>query len=121
MRNTSSSRWVTKTTETPSAFSRLTISNRLATSVSDSAEVGSSITISRERIDSARAISTSCCSATESSRTGVSGSRLRPMRSEMARVSAASLRQLTNSLEPGSRPMNTFSAIDMSGASVNSW
>ena len=78
------------------------------------------MTMSRERMESARAISTSCCSATERSRTSVIGSRLRPIRSVIARVSAASLRQLTNSREPGSRPMNTFSAIVMSGASVNS-
>ena len=57
---------------------------RLATSASLSAEVGSSITMRRERIDSARAISTSCCSATERSRTGVIGSRLRPILSAIA-------------------------------------
>ena len=36
-------------------------------------------------------------------------------------ATAAMRRQLTNSFEPGSRPMNTFSAIVMSGARVNSW
>ncbi len=112
---------MTKMTDTPSAFSRRTILARLKTSASDSAEVGSSITMSLARIDSARAISTSCCSATDNSRTEVSGRRLRPMRSQIARVSSASRRQLTNRAEPGSRPMNTFSAIDISGASVNSW
>ena len=39
----------------------------------------------------------------------------------MARVSAAILRQLTKGFGPGSRPMKTFSAIVMFGASVNSW
>ena len=59
---------------------------RLATSASLSAEVGSSMTMSRERIESARAISTNCCSATERSRTGVIGSRLSPILSVIARV-----------------------------------
>ena len=39
----------------------------------------------------------------------------------MARVLAAMRRQLTNDLSPGSRPMKTFSAIVMLGARVNSW
>ena len=42
------------------------------------------------------------------------------MRLVSARVSAAILRQLTKRLVPGSRPMKTFSAIVMLGASVNS-
>ena len=43
------------------------------TSVSVSAEVGSSMMMRRPSIESARAISTSCCSATESAETGVIG------------------------------------------------
>ena len=48
------------------------------------------------------------------------GSRLKPIRSAIAFVSCAMRRQLTNSFEPRSRPMNTFSAIVMSSARVNS-
>ena len=44
-----------------------------STSVSVSAEVGSSMMMSRASVDSARAISTICCSATERSRTSASG------------------------------------------------
>ena len=106
--------------DSPSAFSVRMMRARLATSASLSAEVGSSMTMSLERIESARAISTNCCSATERSRTGVIGSRLSPILSVIARVSSARRRQLMNRLEPGSRPMNTFSAIVMSGARVNS-
>ena len=94
--------------------------NSFSTSVEESAEVGSSMTISRDCIDSARAISTICCSATERSRTRARGFSPMPSRSVMARVSAAILRQLTNGPAPGSRPMNTFSATVMFGARVNS-
>ena len=51
------------------------------------AAVGSSMMMSRDCMESARAISTSCCSATERSRTCVIGSRLSPMRSAIAFVS----------------------------------
>ena len=74
---------------------------RLATSASLSAEVGSSMTIRRERIDSARAISTICCSATERSRTSVIGSRSRPILSVIARVSAAELSPADEQLRAG--------------------
>ena len=46
IRITSSSRWVTKTTEMPLALSPRTIANRRWTSLSDRAEVGSSMTTS---------------------------------------------------------------------------
>ena len=96
--------------------------NSFSTSVRLSAEVGSSMTMSRDFIDSARAISTICCSATERSRTSVIGLAIEPdARRVSARVSAAICRQLTNNREPGSRPMKTFSAIVMFGARVNSW
>ena len=45
----------------------------------ESAEVGSSMTIRRDFIESARAISTICCSATERSRTSVIGLASSPM------------------------------------------
>ena len=94
--------------------------NSFSTSLALSAEVGSSMTMRRDSIDSARAISTICCSATERSRTRVRGLMSRPMRLVSARVSAAILRQLTNGFMPGSRPMKTFSAMVILGARVNS-
>jgi hypothetical protein len=93
----------------------------LSTSLALSADVGSSITIRRDCIESARAISTICCSATERSRTSAIGFMSRPMRLVITRVSATIFRQLTKGRMPGSRPMKTFSAIVMLGASVNSW
>ena len=63
---------------TPSARSCVMIRSSWLTSVSVSAEVGSSMMISRLSSDSARAISTSCCSATDSAETGVSGSIVSP-------------------------------------------
>ena len=51
--------------------------------------------ISRDDSDRARAISTSCCSATESTETDVSGSTSSPTRSTMPRVSARIRRQST--------------------------
>ena len=95
--------------------------NSFSTSAWERAEVGSSMTMRRDFIDRARAISTSCCSATESSRTSVMGSASRPRRRVRARVSSAIRRQLTKSFDPGSRPMKTFSQIVMFGARVNSW
>ena len=51
----------------------------------------------------------------------VMGSASSPRRRMSARVSSAMRRQLTNSFEPGSRPMKTFSQIVIFGARVNSW
>jgi hypothetical protein len=92
-----------------------------STSLEDSADVGSSMTISRDFMDSARAISTICCSATFKSRTMDIGRIWRPSRAVIARVSAAILCQFTKTPGPGSRPIKTFSAIVMFGARVNSW
>ena len=79
------------------------------------------MTISRDFIDSARAISTICGAAPQRARTRVVGFRVSPSRSVIARVSATIRRQLTNTPGPGSRPMKTFSAIVMFGARVSSW
>ena len=56
------------------------IEKSFSTSARLSAEVGSSMTMRRDFIESARAISTICCSATERSRTSARGLRSRPMR-----------------------------------------
>ena len=80
------------------------------------------MTMSRDFIDSARAISTICCSATERSRTSAIGLQLE---ADALRDRARLGRHLApvdeEAASPGSRPMKTFSAIVMSGASVNSW
>ena len=79
IRITSSSRWVTKTTAMPArlepAHDREQPLHLLGP---ESAEVGSSMTTSFASIDSARAISTICCSATERSATSRRGSTSRP-------------------------------------------
>ena len=85
MAEASSSRCVTNMIATPSLRSRSMIDSSRCTSVSVSAEVGSSMMMSRLSSDSARAISTSCCSATDSAETGVSGSMVRPTRAMMSR------------------------------------
>ena len=70
----SSSRCVTNMIATPSLRSLSMMESSRCTSDSVSAEVGSSMMIRRLSSDSARAISTSCCSATDSAETGVRGS-----------------------------------------------
>ena len=59
---------------TPSRRSVSMMPKSCWTSDSVRAEVGSSMMMRRLSSDSARAISTSCCSATDSAETGVSGS-----------------------------------------------
>ena len=58
------------------------------------------MTISRDFIDSARAISTICCSATDRLRTSAIGLQLEADARVIARVSAAILRQLTKTPGP---------------------
>ena len=104
----------------PCALRSRTIRKSFSTSLEESAEVGSSMTISCDFIDSARAISTICCSATRNSRTIDIGRNWRPSRAVIAFVSAAIFRQSTKTPGPGSRPIKTFSAMVMFGARVNS-
>ena len=122
MAEASSSRWVTNMMATPSLRSRSMIDSSLCTSVSVSAEVGSSMMMSRLSSDSARAISTSCCSATESAETGVIGSMLSPTRAMMPRDSCSIRRQSTSPSRPiGARPMKMFSATVSVGIRLSSW
>lgn len=118
----SSSRWVTNIMATWSLRSLSMIDSSRCTSVSVSADVGSSMMISRLFSDSARAISTSCCSATESAETGVIGSIVRPTRAMMVRESCSILRQETRPSGPvGARPMKMFSATVSVGIRLSSW
>ena len=92
------------------------------TSVSVSAEVGSSMMMRRPSIESARAISTSCCSATESAETGVMGSMVSPTRAMIFRDSSRIRRQSMRPKAPvGARPMKMFSATDRVGIRLSSW
>ncbi len=117
----SSRRWVTNMIATPSPRSRSMMPSRRATSDSVSAEVGSSMMISRDDSDSARAISTSCCSATDNADTGVSGSTTRPTRATMARASSRIRRQSTRRRRlSGARPTKMFSATLSVGISDSS-
>ena len=107
---------------TPSLRSRSMIDSSFCTSVSVSAEVGSSMMISRLSSDSARAISTSCCSATDSADTGVSGSMVSPTRAMMPREASSMRRQLTRPSRPiGARPTKMFSATVSVGIRLSSW
>ncbi len=107
---------------TPSPRSRSMIPSSRPTSASVSAEVGSSMMISRDDSDRARAISTSCCSATDSTETGVSGSTSSPTRPTMPRVSTRIRRQSTSpSAFSGARPTKMFSATLSVGIRLSSW
>ena len=122
MAEASSSRWVTNMMATPSLRSRSMIDSSLCTSVSVSAEVGSSMMMSRLFSDSARAISTSCCSATDSAETGRQRIDGQPDAGDDARESSSMRRQLTSPSRPiGARPMKMFSATVSVGIRLSSW
>ena len=118
---TSSSRWVTKMTEMPLALSPRTMANSRWTSLSDRAEVGSSMTTSlavhRQRArDLDHLLLGDRQVGDQPARVDVEpdlrGERLRaPMQ----------LAQSTRPSRTGSRPMNTFSATDSVGTRLNSW
>ena len=96
------------------------MANSRCTSLSDNAEVGSSMTTSLASIDSARAISTICCSATR--QIGHQASRV-DVEADRAASSpcAVQLAPVDGPPRTGSRPMKTFSATDSVGIRLNSW
>ena len=119
---TSSSRCEMNSTAAPPERSVQTTSNSRATSVADSAAVGSSITITRASSDSALAISTICWSAMDSPRLMRPGSSLTPSRANRAADSACIRRRsIRRPASSGWRPMKMFSATLRSGKSVGSW
>ena len=99
--------------DTPFARRSLTICISVATSCSESDEVGSSIIISCAFMVSARAISMSCCVATVSDATCAVGA---TSTLSCASTSFVSSFIFAQSINPffflGSRPKNTFSATD---------
>ena len=122
MNDASSRRCVTNMMATPSLRSLSMIASSRCTSDSVSAEVGSSMMMRRLSSDSARAISTSCCSATESTETGVRGSMVSPTRPMIWRESSTIFFQFTSPSSPvGARPMNMFSATVSVGTRLSSW
>ena len=67
-------------------------------------------------------ISTTCCWATDSQRTGVRGLKLlSPTSSSSLAVSRSIARRSTIPRLTGSRPTKTFSATLRSGSRLNSW
>ena len=90
--------------------------------MSFSAAVGSSRMSSFTSLDSALAISTSCCLPTPSWPTGVTGFSWRP--TEASRAAASALARFQSMSPPRplrSLPRNMFSAIDRYGTSASSW
>ena len=109
-------------TAAPAARSVRTTSNSRATSASDSAAVGSSITMTLASSDSALAISTICWSAMDSPRLIRPGSSRTPSRPNSSAASAfIRRRSMRRPAASGWRPMKMFSATLRSGNSVGSW
>ncbi len=96
-------------------------SSRWAESSSFSAAVGSSRISSRTSLDSALAISTSCCLPTPMSATGVTGFSGSPTRSSSSRASWLVRFQSIRPRVARSLPRKMFSAIDSWGQSASSW
>ena len=104
---------------TPSSLRVRTSAKSDATSSSVSELVGSSRTRTRASIESARAISTSCCWSGLSRRTGSDGSTSRPSRRSASKARRRVARQSINGPRRTMRcPRKTFSVIERSGARV---
>ena len=121
MRASSSRWWLIKTMATPLALSSSSTAKSASTSLPVSAAVGSSKMRMRAFMDSALAISTSCCLATPSSPTGMSRSTSKPIRCSAAWACALRCLRLTNPKRRGVRPSMMFSATDMVGTRLSSW
>lgn len=107
---------------TPWRFNSRITPNRRAASAGVSVAVGSSRISTLASSDSALPISTNCCCATDSSRTGADRSTAMPSR---AKMSAAARRIRARSRNPSrprhSRPRNRLSTAFRSGIRLNSW
>ncbi len=95
--------------------------SRWALSSSLSAAVGSSRMSRSTRLDSALAISTSCCLPTPMSMALVAGFSDSPTRSSRAAASLVVRCQSTIPAEAFSLPRKMFSAIDRCGTRASSW
>ena len=119
--NTSSSLWLTKRMETPSAASRRSTANSVPVSCGVSDEVGSSSSRNRDSSDSAFAISTSCICATLSRDTGVRGSRSRCSSSSQRRVPATAAASSNMPSRVGGSSKVMFSATEKRVIRLRSW
>ena len=96
----------------PCALSWRSRPSRCSESLSFSAAVGSSRISSLTSLDSALAISTSCCLPTPSWPTGVTGRSSRPTRARSAAASALARFQSIRPRRTRSLPRKMFSATD---------
>ena len=102
-----------KITLTPSDLSPAMTRNRRSVSAIVRLDVGSSMITSRALSDSALAISTSCCWASDRVSTIVSASKSQPRRVSSGRTRRCSASLSTSFMKPPastSRPMNTLAA-----------
>ena len=106
----------------PRSWRRRSRPSRCSESLSFSAAVGSSRISSFTSLDSAFAISTSCCLPTPSWPTGVTGFSSRPTEASSFAASAFARFQSMRPLRPRrSLPRKMFSAMDRYGTSASSW
>ena len=120
MTNSSSSRWVMKTTATPDWRSRRTWRNNRSTSWAESEAVGSSMISTRTSSEIALAISTACCPPTVRPDAGSRG--LTVMSRSVRRRSASAYIVPKSTSQPWSScPMKMFSATLRSGKIDGSW
>ena len=113
--------WLMMMLVTPWPFRCRIRSSRWSESSSFRAAVGSSRISSFTSLDSALAISTSCCLPTLMCWMGVIGFSSRPTRASSLAASRLVLRQSTQPREAISLPRKMFSAMDRYGLSASSW
>ena len=111
------------TTPTPCRFRMRTRSNMCCTSLSGSAADGSSMISTFASVETALAISTSCCSRTDSNRTGMATSNFAPSSPNTLRASPYMRFQRTLPNRPwnSSRLRKMFSATERLEKRLNSW
>ena len=114
-------RCVIRTTATPSSRSCFTTLNRAPTSFGASEEVGSSKSRTRVSNESARAISTSCCSCCGSDETSRRGSTVIFKRFRISSaLRSVSFQSIPSLFLDWLWPIKTFSAIPRFGTRLNS-
>ena len=118
---TSSSLWLTNSTERPSFFSLSTTRKSRSASFGVIDAVGSSSSSTRLSTDSAFAISTSCAWATDSSVTGLSGSMSRSSSASHRLASERMAARSTSPREVGSFWSRMFSPTVKPGIRLRSW
>ena len=110
-----------KTTAMSRALRSRMIANSAAVSLASRLAVGSSSTSTRVSSSSARAIATSCCTATEKDPSGRSMSMSTPSRASLARACSRALRHEIMPKRPAVRSSAMFLVTDMVGIRLTSW